>query len=71
MSDFDVWVDFNSVDINGRVVTLMRYAPEDIQDGQAVIVGDHEGNTCPAVVVNYSNMLIELQVDLSMFVPAP
>lgn len=70
MSDFGVWVDFNSVSEEGEIVTLRRYAKMPLHVGSTVIVGDLEGNTCPARVLRMEEELVYLDADMARFVPA-
>lgn len=71
MSDFDIWVDFNSINGGSKVSTLRRFGPEEIWVGRVLIAGDHDGNTCPALVIGLSDTLVELDLFMGMFKATP
>lgn len=67
-----VWVDFNDIDDDGRVITLRRlFAPAAaVEPGQRFLTGDDEGNTCPATVAWVrEDGLVALDLDQRNFLP--
>lgn len=70
MKDRQLWADFNDLDPRGDVRSHTRFVEPGVSlvAGEAVIVGDDEGNRAMAEVVNVSgDGLVELRVDLGSF----
>ena len=70
-----LYVDFNALQADGRLTTLLQFAVEAYQvlPGAMLIVGDEEGNTAKAQVleVDSANGLVRLEVHGGTFTPAP
>lgn len=52
--DIDVWVDYNDLDEQGRVLTLRRFFMGESKAvvGRRVHTGDYEGNRCDGTVID-------------------
>ena len=67
--DRDVWVDFNDIDDQGAVTTLVKFASRPLEIGEQVVAGDDEGNRCYAIVVSVDGPTVTLALDLGSFKP--
>jgi len=73
MEHRELWVDFNDVDSDLRVSTLVARAEPGVhlQAGATVIVGDDEGNIALAMVVGVDREgIVDLVVDGTSFRPS-
>ena len=71
--DMDVWVDYNDVDEQGRVMTLRRFflSEVDVTVGRRVRTGDHEGNRCQGTVVEIQpSGVVAIELDQATLVRA-
>lgn len=69
-----LYVDFNSIQAEGRLTTLLQFAVEPYQvlPGAMLIVGDEEGNTAKAHVVDIEpDGRVHLEIQSGSFQPAP
>lgn len=68
-----LYVDFNAVQSQGRLDTLLQFAvePYNVLPGAMLIVGDDEGNTAKAQVIAVEpNGLVRLEIQSGSFAPA-
>ena len=69
-----LYVDFNSIQSEGRLTTLLQFAVEPYQvlPGAVLIVGDEEGNRAKAHVVSIEpNGRVHLEIQEGTFESAP
>jgi hypothetical protein len=71
MRSYDIWVDFNSVSPVTTTWTLVRHANIPLIAGLRLTAGDSEGNVCQARVLHVMDNIVELQLDMGTFDPAP
>lgn len=68
-----LYVDFNAIDAEGHLSTLAEFAvdPLVVSTGAVLIVGDEDGNTARARVLEVqADGLIRLEMQDGTFVPA-
>lgn len=59
-----IWADFNSVDEDGLIPSLLEYADGKILKGEQVVAHDDEGNACLAWVEDVAdNDVVSLRIE--------
>ncbi len=63
-------VDFNDLDEQGRVLALLRLAPDTAEVGARAYLLDDEGNSCSGTITSIEGALIHVDADWNTWSPA-
>lgn len=65
---FDIWVDFKDPFFPHVVALREHCVLDNIAEGDTVLAGDYDGNTCNALVRATSRRLVYLELDADTFI---